>query len=226
VDWNNDGKKDLIAGDTEGKVTLFLNIGTQEKPKLGKGKLVEADGKPITAKRTIFKKVGGKFSVVDKTIPGSHKLAERYSKIHMADWDGDGLKDLLVGHNHNIILYKNVGTRSAPRFKAPIPITIPEGKFPLRPSPYVIDWDGDGKKDLLVGCEDPKVCFYRNIGTNKKPQLAKGKALDLKGPGSNAGYRWRIDVTDWNNDEKKDLLVGNFYGGRKAGGNVWLFLGK
>ena len=191
MDWNNDGKKDLIAGDTEGNVWLFLNTGTQEKPKLAKGKRVEADGKPINAR--------------------SHHLAEVYSKIHMADWDGDGLKDLLAGHNHTIILYKNVGTQSAPRFKAPTSIKIPERNFPSRPSPYVIDWDGDGKKDLLAGSENPKIYFYRNIGTNKKPKLARGKVLDLKGPGFDSGYRCRIEVTDWNNDGKQDILVGNFY---------------
>jgi len=211
VDWNNDGKKDLIAGDTRGNVTLFLNTGTQQKPELAKGKRVEADGKPISA--------------------GSHKLADTYSKLHMADWDADGLKDLLIGHSRTVVLYKNVGTQSAPRFQAPVLIKIPEGNFPDRSSPYVVDWDGDGKKDLVTGNETPRVSFYRNVGTDKKPQLARGKVLDLKGPGSDAGYRWRIDVTDWNNDGKQDLLVGNIYSRRKgpkpgAGGNIWLFLGK
>ena len=203
MDWNNDGKKDLIAGDTRGNVWLFLNTGTREKPELAEGKQVEADGKAITA--------------------GSCKLAEGYSKIHMADWDGDGLKDLLVGHSSTIILYKNVGTESAPRFQAPILVKIPEGDFPNRPSPYVGDWDGDGKKDLLAGSEKPQIYFYRNIGTNKTPQLAKGKVLELKGSGFDSGYRCRIDVTDWNNDGKLDILVGNR---NKSGGNIWLFLGK
>jgi len=210
VDWDNDGKKDLIAGDTQGNVWLFLNIGTKEQPELAEGKRVEANGKPITAR--------------------SHKLAGVYSKIHMADWDGDNLKDLLVGHDNTIIFYKNVGTRSTPSFQAPTLIKISKGAFPSRPSPYVIDWDGDGKKDLLVGSESHRIYFYRNIGTNKKPQLAKGEVLNLKGSGFNASYRCRIDVTDWNNDGKKDILVGNFYSGRgsqrRAGGNIWLFLGK
>jgi len=211
VDWDNDGKKDLLAGDTEGNVRLFLNIGTQEYPELAEGKRIEADGKPITAR--------------------SNKLAEVYSKINMADWDGDGLNDLLIGHDHTIILYKNVGTQSAPRFQTPTLIRIPEGKFPSRPSPYVIDWDGDGKKDLLAGSESPKIYFYRNIGTDKNPQLARGKVLELKGPGFDDGYRCRLDVTDWNNDGKLDILVGNFYSVKKgakrsAGGNIWLFLGK
>ena len=208
MDWNNDGNNDLIAGDTEGNVWLFLNIGTKTEPKLAKVKRVEADGKPITAR--------------------SHYLAEVYSKIHMADWDGDGLKDLLVGHDNTIILYKNVGTQSAPSLQEPTRIDITAGNFPSRPSPYVIDWDGDGKKDLLAGSERPKIHFYRNIGTDKNPQLARGKVLNLEGPGFDSGYRCRIEVTDWNNDGKQDILVGNRCSGQKpsSGGNIWLFLGK
>lgn len=207
MDYNNDGKRDLIAGDTQGNVWVFLNIGTKAEPKLAEGKKVEADGKPIAR--------------------GSNPLAGSYSKLHMADWDGDGLMDILVGHSSTIILYRNTGTQSAPRFQAPVPIQTPEGKFPVRPSPFVIDWDGDGKKDLLVGCEKPQVYFHRNVGTAKKPKLARGKLLDLKGEGFESSYRCRIDVTDWNKDGKKDLLVGNFYSSKRPmGGNVWLFLGK
>jgi hypothetical protein len=209
VDWDNDGKNDVIAGDTQGNVWLFLNTGTKEKPELAKGKLVEADGKPI--KR------------------GSHPLADTYSKLHVADWDGDGLKDLLIGHSRTVVFYKNVGKKTSPQLKAPVLVKIPEGNFPSRPSPYVVDWDKDGKKDLLVGCETAEIRFYRNEGTDKEPKLAAGVVLDLKGPSpGNKGYRWRLDVADWNNDGKLDLLVGNRVRSTKpsTGGNIWLFLGK
>jgi hypothetical protein len=228
VDWNNDGKMDIISGDTKGDVWIYINEGTKDKPKLAAGKKVEADGKPITASRRTYKKVGTQYKV-DKIIPGSSKLAENYSKIHMADWDGDGLKDLLIGHNSTIIFYKNAGTKSKPVFKAPVTIDPPEGRFASRPSPYVVDFDGDGKKDLLVATEPRKIAFYRNVGTATAPKLGKAVELELKGDGFEKGYRNRIEVVDWNNDGKLDLLVGNFYSDSKTrtnGGNVWLFLGK
>lgn len=211
MDWNNDGKNDLIAGDTAGNVTLFLNIGTKEKPELARGKPVEADGKPITR--------------------GSHKLAQSYAWLHMGDWTDDGLKDLFVGHGSILAFYKNIGNESSPRFAAPIQLPAPEGGFATRPSAYVVDWDGDGKKDLLMGGDPAEIRFYRNIGTNAEPRLARAEVLELKGPGANAGYRWRLEVVDWNNDGKSDLLVGNFYsssqgGAHRAGGNIWLFLQK
>ena len=127
---------------------------------------------------------------------------------------------------------KNVGTASGPRLAAPVAIKVPGGKFPLRCSPTVADWDGDGKGDLLVGSERGQVFFYRNMGTPQAPRLATGKALALKFPGPDVGYRYAIDVVDWNADGKQDLLVGNFSspkrspGRRRMGGNIWLFLQK
>ena len=210
-----------------GKVWLFLDTGTGEKPELSEGQRVEAAGKPIAAELKRYKKVEGKY-VVDKIIPGNHFLAKRFSKIHFADWDADGLKDLLVGQIKTLVVYKNIGTESAPRFQAPMLVQMPEGGWPYKPSPYVIDWDRDGVKDLLMGSEKAQIYFFRNIGTSRRPKLAPGKILDLRGPGFDKGYRCRIDVTDWNNDGKLDLLVGNRCKGEKpsSGGNIWLFYGK
>jgi len=48
VDWNNDGKKDLLVGMfSEGKVMLFLNTGTDVDPKFKSGELLTAGGEEI-----------------------------------------------------------------------------------------------------------------------------------------------------------------------------------
>ncbi len=44
-----------------------------------------------------------------------------------------------------------------------------------------------------------------------------------EGVKAKAGSRWRIDVADWNNDGKKDILMGNY---SQRTGNIWVFLGK
>jgi len=226
VDINNDGRKDIIAGDTKGEVTLFLNTGEKGKPVLAAGEKLKADGKTIKPSETTYKVEDGQ-RIKDKVIPGNHELSLVYSKLHVADWDADGLADLLVGHSSTIVFYKNVGSKAKPKFAAPKLIENPDGKFPSRPSPFVIDWDGDGKKDLLSGSERPVITFYRNVGTAQKPKLAEGVDLKLAGPDFDKGYRCRIDVTDWNNDGKLDILVGNrFINKQPTGGNIWLFLRK
>jgi hypothetical protein len=228
VDFNNDGLKDIVAGDTKGNVWYFKNVGAKGKPELATGEMLKADGKVIAPAHTTYKMGDKGAREVDQVMEGSHELAGVYSKIHLADWDDDGLMDLLIGHMSTIVFYKNAGTKSAPSFLAPKLIVIPEGKFPDRPSPYVVDWDGDGKLDLLSGCERPKITFYRNVGSNGTPKLEKGVEILLKAEGFDKGYRCRIGIADWNNDGKMDLLVGNRVIQEKpsTGGNIWLFLGK
>lgn len=212
MDFNNDGKKDLLAGDTKGQVWLFLNTGTDAAPVLAEGVRLESAGNTIVG------------SSSDKA-----SMMGVYSKLHYADWNGDGLDDILIGQSsagHDIVMYKNVGTKSEPKFAKPVPVDLPGPKM-SRPSPYVFDWDGDGKVDLLLGTERAEVYFCRNVGTNKEPKLEKGKKLDLVGDGFDKGYRCRIDVADFNDDGKSDIVVGNRYQGEKPlGGNVWVFLRK
>jgi len=212
VDYNNDGKKDLLAGDTRGQVWLFLNTGTDAAPVLAEGVRLESAG------NTIVGSSSDKASVMGV-----------YSKMHYADWNGDGLRDILIGHSsakHDIVMYKNVGTKAEPKFAKPEPVELP-GPTMSRPSPYVFDWDADGTVDLLLGTESAVVYFCRNVGTNKKPKLEKARKLDLVGDGFDKGYRCRIDVADFNGDGKSDIIVGNRYRGVKPlGGNVWVFLRK
>jgi len=223
VDWNNDGKKDVLSGDTKGQVWLFLNTGTETAPELAEGVRVQADGQPIVGTRS---RPGSESSEA----PTSNKLIGIYSKIHFGDWDGDGLRDLLIGQSgsegHDIIFFKNIGTQSEPKFGKPEPLELPGPKM-SRPSPYLVDWDGDGKLDILFGTERPEIYFFRNTGTEQNPKLEPGRKIELVADEFNKGYRSRIDVTDWNGDGKLDILVGNFYSyKRPVGGNIWLFLGK
>jgi len=48
TDWNGDQKKDLIVGQySEGKISLYLNQGSNEKPEFKELIEMQAGGKPI-----------------------------------------------------------------------------------------------------------------------------------------------------------------------------------
>ncbi len=48
VDWNGDGKKDLIVGQfSKGAIRLYLNEGTDAEPRFGKFTYLEAGDRPI-----------------------------------------------------------------------------------------------------------------------------------------------------------------------------------
>ena len=48
--------------------------------------------------------------------------------------------------------------------------------------PFMIDWDGDGLNDLLVGQFSPgKVGFYKNIGTSGNPVFTFSNFLQADG---------------------------------------------
>ena len=231
MDWNQDGKLDLVAGDSEGNVWFFRNVGTTKAPVLEAGVKLTAGGKPITGTRPEYKQgADGQYRMEQKP----DALMGIYSKIHVADWNGDGLPDILVGQDSaagdaaKLVLYRNVGKAHAPVLAAPEVLPAPlEGVS--RPSPYLVDWDGDGKRDLLLGTEGAQVLFVRNTGTDAQPVWAAPERIALPGFDETC-YRCRIAVVDWNNDGKLDLLIGNRTSDRtgktRGGGNVWLFLRK
>jgi hypothetical protein len=138
VDWDSNGTMDLIVGNVLGEVYLIPNEGAGKDLAFGTPQRLEAAGQPL--------KVNGEAAPV------------------VADWDGDGKPDLIVGTaDGGVVWYRNIGTARAPRLEAARTLI---GKSPLgwagddqrrpgdwglRVKPCVFDWDGDGRLDLLLG---------------------------------------------------------------------------
>jgi VCBS repeat protein len=217
VDWDGDGRADLVVGDTDGFVWLFRNTTDALFPVFAPGERLRAAGAPI--------KVYGE--------EPEARLAG-YARVDVADWNGDGRKDLVVADGRGWVwVFLNVGTDARPvlgrgrRLAAagrPIDGTS-------RGSVLVRDWNGDGLPDLvfaMVGegpttnadwpprhadaTEDRGFLYYRNVGTRTAPVLAAPKwikagpdavEIDLTRP--NLG-----DFVDWDGDGRKDFLACEF----------------
>ncbi len=83
ADWDQDGKPDLLVGCGSGRVVWYRNSGTKTAPALAQGvTLIE----PFTSN----------LSRKPETTRGPNRSGLE-ARICVADWNGDGLPDLIVG---------------------------------------------------------------------------------------------------------------------------------
>ncbi len=168
VDYNADGLWDILVGvygriNSEGRnggqLYLFQNTGTSEQPFF---QLVTDDWLGF------------------KDLYGSTNF---YLTPDLGDLDGDGDQDLLIGNQSGKLIYfENIaGVGNVMQFKEPVMnyMGIDVGSLA---NPTIVDIDGDGLKDLVIGesngNNDPNLpikCshlnFYKNIGSTTEPMF-------------------------------------------------------
>ena len=225
-DWDGDGDIDLISGNTAGYVAFFENLSGPgvAKPKFAAPRLLQADGK------TLRIMAGGNGS-----IQGPAEAKWGYTTQSVADWDGDGLPDLLVNSIlGKVVWYRNIGTRKEPKLAAAQPIEVewngpqpalawgwmkPQGKALLtqwRTTPVAVDWNKDGLMDLVMLDQEGYLAYFERTMVDGRlvllsPRRAfcdeNGKPLQLsKGAAGKSGRR-KLCVTDWDGDGKADFLL-------------------
>jgi len=103
-DWNNDGVSDLLIGGGYGWPRVVINEGSNTRPAFREPEGVHSGGEPIRLLR-------------DEILHSNHWHNMGYPYPVFVDWDGDGLKDLMLPNETNrIVRYRNTGTAQGPEF--------------------------------------------------------------------------------------------------------------
>ena len=213
VDWDGDGDLDVLIGAFDGTLWLRINKGARTGPLYAaESEPVLADGQPL--------KVHGHAAPV------------------AADWDGDGLWDLVVGADDGEVRwYRNRGGETAPEFGPGQALLAARSsnKFllqTLRPDEApgrgvrnqicVTDWNGDGQLDLVVGDYSRVRRLRRDVDAKGKAELDKLEAelAELTdGDGAKADGDARAKER-----ENLEQAIGRFCDKAATQSFVWLYL--
>lgn len=225
-DWDGDGDTDIVSGNTAGYIEIFENLSGPKvsEPQWAAPKRLEIDGQ-------VFRIMAGP----NGSIQGPAEAKWGYTTLNIADWDLDGLPDIVLNSIRSEVLWlRNVGSRSKPQFEKPQPVEVewesvppllawgwlrPNGKGLLtqwRTTPLVYDFNADGLPDLAMLDTEGYLAFFERMKSGdklilKSPRRAfmgtDEQPLRLNAGSAGKSGRRKLCVTDWNGDGQFDLLL-------------------
>ncbi|CAL1516287.1 VCBS repeat-containing protein [Chitinophaga sp. MM2321] len=206
VDWDGDGDEDIISGSSAGYISFFENLGVNgATPKWAAPKLLESAGKVIRIQ-----------AGENGSIQGPSEAKWGYTTLSVADWDGDGLKDIIVNSIWGqVIWYKNTGSKRAPKLAKQAYVKVDwDHAIVLKPSwiwwktkpgmlvpewrttPYVIDWNKDGITDLIMLDHEGYLSYFEGFKKAGEKILKPGKRIfyGTEGGGFNANHKLTVET--------------------------------
>ena len=209
VDWNGNGLLDLVVSDMVSLYEWYPNWGTQTHPELGPPQRLHlTDGQPLIGP---WRQQPGIGHFTDEALPD---LVIQDLDLDLALFRRAGDDDLSALEPGEKLRYEDGSTIKTHGIYTP-----PGGDGRGRTKLNVIDWDGDGLPDLLIGVgpqhgspyRGSYILLARNVGCNRQPVFAKPEVLVFDDSGQPLEF-WRHGVhmapVDWDGDGGFELVAG------------------
>ena len=214
VDWDGDGDTDLLLGAEGSFPTVVINIGTEQNRVFDPARRLQYTDGTLLETFSIEQGDGSYWGPMEWY---SDRIAPR-----AADWDGDGVLDILTGSmGRRLYFFRGEKVNGELRFHKPANFRYggDELVLPDRLFPAVLDWTGDGKPDVMVSDDPGHVLVYEGDGSLslKNPDtlmLSTGQPIVLQDYWERKkGNRSGFTVADWDGDGKRDLVIYMFHRG-------------
>jgi len=170
-DWDGDGKTDIIAGNSAGEIAFIRNVSGGSNPVWDAPKLFTVDGAPVRIQ-----------AGENGSIQGPAERKWGYTVLSVADWDGDGLPDIVINSIWGRIeWFRNLGEKDRLALAPAQPVRVAwEGEAPKpawnwwnpepgtlvtqwRTTPAARDWNGDGLTDLIVVDHEGYLAYFERF---------------------------------------------------------------
>ena len=192
VDFDNNNRLDIVAGTYVGRLFHIRNIGSISQP--------------------VFKPTYNRDSLLINT----HKkgvLWCNYLAPFLTNMFGppSGL-DLIMGEGtysaNSIYLLRNTNSRANPAFDEDHLQRIIPGMGLEQLTPAVVDWDNDGKPDIICGDRTGFLNLYLNNSTDpNNPTFAPGTRIKIAGV-EKLGDAITVSIGDLTGNHLPNLLIG------------------